>query len=46
MVMGSVQLFSVMILTWTAAHIPRKIGIAAFYTLAMIVELLYFTEFV
>ncbi len=31
---------------WTASHIPRKIGIAGFYTLAMLVEMLYFTDFV
>ncbi len=46
MVMGGVQFFSVLFLTWTASHIPRKIGIAGFYTLAMLVELLYFTDFV
>jgi hypothetical protein len=46
MVMGGVQLFSVMMLSWTAAHVPRKIGIAAFYALTMVIELLYFTKFV
>lgn len=51
--MGGVQFFSIFFLSkfvlipaYTASNIPRRLGIAGFYALAMIVELLYFTKFV
>ena len=31
---------------WTASNVPRKVGIAGFYALTMLVEMLYFTKFV
>lgn len=54
MVMGGVQLFSIFvlctyflfILAWTASKVPRRLGIAGFFALAMFVELLYFSKFV
>jgi len=54
MVMGGVQLFSIFVLcnflfyssAWTASKVPRRLGIAGFYALTMLVELLYFTKFV
>lgn len=47
----SFSLFSVYVtflinLAWTATNVPRRIGIAGFYGLTMLVELLYFTDFV